>query len=55
MTDPQTHRASLLLALLGILLMLTASIARIHTDEPTLPNRDSLAGPASHKYFMPRG
>jgi hypothetical protein len=56
MTDPQKHRVSLLLALAGILLMLTASIARLGTDEIRLPNRDSLAHPAkANDYFMPRG
>lgn len=41
MADRQKHRASLLLAFLGVLLMLSAAITRIsESSAPPLPNRE---------------
>ena len=54
MTAPQQHRASLLLALAGVTLMLAVALTNLQAQGgPTLPNRESSSS-GQDEFWLPR-
>jgi hypothetical protein len=52
MPDPQRHRVSLLLALIGVTLMLAVAITNL-LPGPMLPNRDASSSDHPGEFWMP--